>query len=96
MENLLIRVPLASTRTQKQMLSAEIIASMPGFLREYGEIEQRYMVGLKKCADAEGSKTRAELLIGETDLYKEYKYKKRLYDTITSTIGVLNMYTGDK
>lgn len=94
METLLKKVIGAKTRVAKQELSAEIMAELPQFLNELGELEHRYNVGLKKCADAEGSKSRAELLMGETELHREFKYKRRLYDTILSTIKVLDMYTG--
>lgn len=94
MEELLKKVITAKTRIEKQNLSLEFMVALPQFLKELGELEQRYLKGLKTCADAEGSKARAELLMGETDLHREYKYKRRLYDTILSTIKVLDMYTG--
>jgi len=94
MEELLKQVEKATTRVQKQELSAKLMSAMPKFLLELGELEQKYMKGLKISVDSEGSKSAGELLIGETDLHREYKYKKRLYDSINATIKVLNMYTG--
>lgn len=93
MEELLVGVQNAVTRVEKQALSIKIVAGMPKFLLELGDLEQRYHKGLKICVDAERTKSGGELLMNETDLYRDYKYKKRLYEVLLSTIKVLDMYT---
>jgi len=94
MEQLLKQVKNAKTKVEKQELSAQFIAEMPTFLQEMGDIEQKYSQLFRECVSSEGTKSGAELIISETPLHKEYKYKKRLYDMVNSALSVLNMYTG--
>ena len=93
MDKLIEQVHLAVTKQQKQELSAQIMSVMPQFMKELGALEQNYWRGYHKCVDAEGSKAAGEILMNESDTYKDYKYKKRLYEAIESTIKVLSMYT---
>ena len=96
MEELLKKIEFAKTRPEKQILAAQIIANVSQFLKDFGELEQRYNIAFRKCVISEGTKSGGELVIAETDIYKEYKYKKRLYEAINTALMVLNMYTGVK
>lgn len=90
---LLQKLPEARTRTEKQELSAKIVALMPEFIKELGDAEQKYQKALRGGVNLEGSKSAAELLVHETDVYKVFKALKRLYEAVQSALPVLNMYT---
>jgi hypothetical protein len=96
MKELIESTKKARTRTEKQALAAELVSALPQFLIELGDVEQKYNILLRMCIFSEGSKTGGELLIQDTDVHKEYKQKKRLYEAINTAISVLNMYTGEK
>lgn len=93
MIELLKKLPEAKTKQERQDLSAAIISKLPQFYDDLGEIEQKYFKGLKQCVESEGSKSGGEILMQVTDLYKEYKKKKRLYEAIQMALPVLNMFT---
>lgn len=92
-EELLKKLPDAKTKQERQDLSALIISQLPDFFEELGKIEQEYFRGLKQCVDAEGSKSGGEILMQVSDRYKEYKKKKRIYETVQMALPVLNMFT---
>lgn len=94
MEELLKQIEFARTKDEKQALSAKIISASPQFLSELGDLEQKYQIGLRKCVEVERTKTAAELVMQETDIYKDFKYKKRLNDMVIMALKVLDMYTG--
>ena len=93
MEKLLEKVKDAKTKMQKQELSAFIISELPRYLQELGEAEQIYSTGRRRCIETEGSVSRGDMLVEETDYYKEYKYKKHIYDNAILAVRVLGMYT---
>ena len=93
MIKLLQQLPTAKTKQEKQELSAKIVAKLPEFIKELGELEQKYYKGLKTCVDSVGSKSGGEVLIKETDIHKKYMEKRRVYETIRIALPVLSMYT---
>lgn len=93
MIELLKKLPETKNKQERQDLSAQIIAKLPDFYTELGELEQKYYKGLKNCIDSEGSKSGGEILMQVTDLHKEYKKMKRLYEAVQMALPVLNMFT---
>jgi len=92
-EKLIERVKTCKTKSEKQVLAAEIISALPQFLKDLGEKEQKYNTLLRKCVESEGSRTAGLLILEEHDIHKEFKYIKRLYEIAEKSISVLNMYT---
>ena len=92
MIELLLKLPDMKNKQEKQLLYAQIIAKLPEFITELGEVEQKYYRGLQACIQSEGSKSGGEALMQATDVHKEYRAKKRLYDAIMSALPVLGMY----
>jgi hypothetical protein len=93
MQELLKSLPEAKTKLEKQDLACKIISKLTEVLIELADLEQKYTQGLRQSIASEGSKAEGELMMQETEIYKELKVKKHLCDTAKMAIRVLNMYT---
>lgn len=95
MEKLIEQIKLAKDTNEKQKLSAHIVSLLPSFIKDLGEVELKYNTGLKQCVNMEGSVAKGNLLMDASELGKDYKTKKRLYDNVSVALGVLKMYVKD-